>query len=379
MPDAVMVTSSFLPGRGGIESYLGELCSQVAPRIAVLGPRERDGIPIPGDLAYPTHGYEDGSMLLPSRKVVQAISSLTARYHTTKVIFGTPWPLGLRGPDLTLRGLRYVAIVHGAELLVPAAIPGVKRRLARALAGADLLLPVSAYTGDAVRKLIRDHDLPVPPIERLRARVNLDRFHPDVDSAALRTRLGLSPEDRVVLCFGRLVKRKGVDRLITALPAINKRVPEAVVVVAGTGPELGRLEELARTSPGRVIVAGRVEDDDAPAYYALADVFALPVADRYFGLEIEGLGVVLLEAAACGTPCVTGRSGGTPEAVINESTGFVVDARDPDQLSDRIAWLLENPDRASKMGAAGREHVRREFSALELPASFLSWLSDGLP
>jgi phosphatidylinositol alpha-1,6-mannosyltransferase len=156
-------------------------------------------------------------------------------------------------------------------------------------------------------------------------------------------------------------------------------VPEAVAVIAGTGPELGRLEELARTSPGRVIVAGRVEDDDAPAYYALADVFALPVADRYFGLEIEGLGVVLLEAAACGTPCVTGRSGGTPEAVINERTGFVVDAKDPGQLSDRIAWLLENPDRASEMGQAGREHARKEFSALELPVSFLAWLNDGLP
>jgi phosphatidyl-myo-inositol dimannoside synthase len=379
MPDAVMVTSSFLPGRGGIESYLGELCSQVAPRIAVLGPRERDGIPIPQDLGYPTHGYEDGRMLVPSRKVVTAVSCLTARYHTTKVIFGTPWPLALRGPDLTLRGLRYVVIVHGAELLVPAAVPGVRRRLARAMAGADLLLPVSAFTGDALSKLIQDHNLPVPPIERLRARVNLDRFHPAVDTSYLRTRLGLSAEDRVVLCFGRLVKRKGVDRLIGALPAINERVPEAVIVIAGTGPEQGRLEELARRSPGRVVVAGRVEDDDAPAYYALADVFALPVSDRYFGLEIEGLGVVLLEAAACGTPCVTGRSGGTPEAVINESTGFVVDAKVSGQLCDRIAWLLENPDRASAMGLAGREHVRKEFSVLELPASFLAWLSDGLP
>jgi phosphatidyl-myo-inositol dimannoside synthase len=240
-------------------------------------------------------------------------------------------------------------------------------------------LPVSAFTGDALSKLIQDHNLPVPPIERLRARVNLDRFHPAVDTSYLRTRLGLSAEDRVVLCFGRLVKRKGVDRLIGALPAINERVPEAVIVIAGTGPEQGRLEELARRSPGRVIVAGRVEDDDAPAYYALADVFALPVSDRYFGLEIEGLGVVLLEAAACGTPCVTGRSGGTPEAVINESTGFVVDAKDSGQLCDRIAWLLENPDRASAMGLAGREHVRKEFSVLELPASFLAWLSDGLP
>lgn len=374
-----MVTSSFLPGRGGIESYLAELCSLVAPRIAVLGPRQRDGIPIPHDLGYPTHGLEDGSMLVPGRKVVRTISSLAARYRTTKVIFGTPWPLGLLGPDLSRRGLRYAAIVHGAELLVPGAVPGLRRRLAVALAGAELLLPVSAFTGDALRDLIQRHSLPLPPMERLHAQVDLDRFHPEIDTAGVRTRLGLSPEHKVVLCFGRLVKRKGIDRLIAALPAINERAPEAVVVVAGTGPEQARLEKLAESSEGCVIVAGRVEDAEAPAFYALADVFALPVADRYFGLEIEGLGVVLLEAAASGTPCVTGRSGGTPEAVIDGSTGFVVDATDVGWLAEGIVWLLEHPERAAEMGSAGREHVRRQFSVLELPASFLTWLNDGLP
>jgi len=379
MPDALMVTSSFLPGRGGIESYLAELCSLVAPRIAVLGPRERDGTPIPNDLGYPTHGYEGGSLLVPTRRVVRAIENLTARYKTNKVILGTPWPLGLIGPDLRKRGLSYAVIVHGAELLVPAAVVGLRRRLARSTAGADLLLPVSGFTGDALRELITSFGLPVPPVERLHARVDLERFHPDVDTASVRAQLGLSAQDKVVLCFGRLVKRKGTDRLIRALPAINERVPEAVVVVGGTGPEQGRLEKLARVTPGRVIVTGRIEDADAPAYYALADVFALPVADRYFGLEIEGLGVVLLEAAASGTPCVTGRSGGTPEAVIDGTTGFVVDSRDGASLADRIAWLLEHPERASSMGLAGREHVRKEFSALELPDSFLGWLGDGLP
>ncbi len=379
MPDALMVTSSFLPGRGGIESYLAELCSQVAPHIAVLGPRRRDGIPIPHDLGYPTHGLEDGSMLVPGKKVVRAISGLVAHHRTTKVIFGTPWPLGLLGPDLDRRGLRYAVIVHGAEMLVPAAVPGLSKRFARAMAGAELLLPVSGYTDNALRKLIQSHGLPVPTIERLHARVDLDRFHPGVDTTSVRSRLGLSPTDRVVLCFGRLVKRKGIDRLIAALPAINERVAGAVVVIAGTGPERARLGKLARVGEGRVLFAGRVEDTEAPAFYALADVFALPVADRYFGLEIEGLGVVLLEAAASGTPCVTGRSGGTPEAVIDGSTGFVVDATDVGLLADRIAWLLQHPERSAEMGSAGRAHVRKEFSTLELPASLLGWLSDGLP
>jgi len=218
----------------------------------------------------------------------------------------------------------------------------------------------------------------VPPIERLHARVDLERWRPDVDTRAMRGRLDLESGDKVVLCFGRLVKRKGVDRLIKVLPDVNERVPEAVVVVAGTGPELGRLEKLAKASPGRVIIAGRIPDEEAPALYALADVFALPVVGRYRGLEIEGLGVVLLEAAACGTPCVTGRSGGTPEAVIDGMTGYVVDASDLDELRGRITHLLERPQLARTMGLRGREHVAKEFSA-DMPEPLLEWLDNRLP
>ena len=378
MPDALMVTSSFLPGRGGIESYLAELCELIRPRLAVLAPPERDGIKLPADLGYPVHGYEGGSLLIPSRGVARAIRDLAARYHTTKVVLGTPWPLGLLGPQLRAKGLRYAVIVHGAELLLPAAVPGLRQRLARSMAGADLLLPVSDFTGDVLRDLIGGPGLPMPPIERLRARVDLERWRPDVDTAAVRARLGLEPTDKVVLCFGRLVKRKGVDRLIKVLPRINERVPEAVVVVAGTGPELGKLEKLAKASPGRVIIAGRVPDEDAPALYALADVFALPVVDRYRGLEIEGLGVVLLEAGACGVPCVTGRSGGTPEAIEDGKTGYVIDATDLDELGGRIAHLLERPELARTMGLRGREYVAREFSTSGGPEPLLAWLDNRL-
>ena len=374
-----MVTSSFLPGRGGIESYLAELCELVSPRLAVLAPKERDGIKLPTDLSYPAHGYQGRSILIPSRAVVRAISDLAARYRTTRIVLGTPWPLGLLGPQLRAKGLSYAVIVHGAELLVPAALPGLRRRLARSMAGADMLLPVSGFTGVVLRDLIESSGHSVPPIERLHARVDVERWRPDVDTAVVRARLGLEPADKVALCFGRLVKRKGADRLIKVLPRINERVPEAVVVVGGTGPELGRLKKLAGATPGRVIIAGRIPDEEAPALYALADVFALPVIDRYKGLEIEGLGVVLLEAAACGTPSVTGRSGGTPEAVIDGRTGYVIDAADLDELGGRVTHLLERPQLARTMGLRGREHVAKEFSSSDLPEPLLAWLDNRLP
>jgi phosphatidylinositol alpha-1,6-mannosyltransferase len=374
MPDALLVTSSFLPGHGGIESYLAELCTLLRPRLAVMAPAVRDGKPLPREL-----GYEaipgPGGMLLPRPPTAQAIAENAARLGTDRILFGTPWPLALLGPRLKRRGLRYAVIVHGAELLVPGALPLVSAKLADALAGAELLLPISDYTASRVRLLLERKGHDVPRIERLRARVDMDRFRPDVDTSAARRRLEIAPERRVVLCFGRLVARKGVDRLIRVMPEIADRVPEALLVVAGSGPQERRLRRLALRTRTPVVFTGRVAHEDAPGVYAMADVFALPVADRWFGLDLEGLGVVLLEAAASGVACVTGRSGGTPEAVIDGETGFVVDAHDGEELAGAIVRLLEDRQTARKMGEAGRAHVEAEFSASLPPKPLLDWLA----
>ena len=412
MADALLVSSSFFPGQGGIESYLGELCEALAPRLAVLAAGERDGKKLPDDLGYPVHPF-DGRLLVPGRKARRAIEEAARREGTEKILFGTPWPLVLLAPQL--QGLRYAVIVHGAEMIVPAAAPLVKQSLGRALSGAELLLPVSEYTGRALESFLRAERITprsskpftgspptslmpestatsdpsrrlqetrvregqasrVPPMATLRAKVDLERFHSGAANQEIRGRYGIEEKDKVVLCFGRLVPRKGVDRLIRALPAIRRAVPESKVVIAGTGPEEKRLRALAATQGDAVIFTGRVPDEDAPALYAAADVFALPVADRWRGLEIEGLGVVLLEAAACEVPCVTGISGGTPEAVLDGETGFVVDATDEAVLAGRIAWLLQNPDQARAMGRAGRAHVTEHFSG-SIPRELTEWLS----
>lgn len=369
-----MVTSSFLPGRGGIESYLAELCATLAPRLAVMAASERDGKRLPDDLPYPVFG-QPRSMLVPSGKLVGAVSDLARRLSTDKVLFGTPWPLALMSPSLSERGLRYAVIVHGAEMLVPAAAPILRQRFAHALGGAELLLPVSDFTRSRLEGLLRGHGLPIPDIERLRARVDLERFRPDVDVGVVAEQLGVDPAAPVVLCFGRLVERKGVHRLLKVWPSIKQRAPRAALVIAGTGPELKKLQQKAH--PLRdVYFAGRVAEEHAAAYYARGDVFALPVVDRWFGLELEGLGVVLLEAAACGTACVTGTSGGTPEAVVDGETGYVIDAGDPVRLEESIVGLLNDPGLAARMGTAGRRFVAANYSTAASPRGLLDWLGD---
>jgi phosphatidyl-myo-inositol dimannoside synthase len=374
MPDALMVSSSFLPGRGGIESYLAELCSDLSPRLAVLAQGERDGMPLPSDLGYDTFGYPR-TMTVPTPAIARAIVERCSHLGIDKVLFGTPWPLALLGPRLAREGLTYAAIIHGAEMLVPSAIPLVRARLARALAGADLLLPVSDFTADRTRSFIGSNGLQVPPIGLLRAKVDLERFHPRADDGAVRRRYGL-PDGPLLLCFGRLVKRKGVDRAIDAMKEIAEAVPGTTLAVGGTGPEMARLERRARTLGTSVIFLGRVADADAPALYAAADVFLLPVVDRYRGLEVEGLGVVLLEAGACETPSVTGRSGGTPEAVKDGETGYVIDAGDRAALVTSVVRLLTDGALRAKMGRAARRHVAREFSEGRVPQRMVDWLRD---
>lgn len=373
MARALMVSSSFLPGRGGIESYLANLCEEMTPHLAVLAPRKRDGRTIPSDLQYPTAGYE-GTMLVPNARIANAIVKEAARRSVTKVLFGTPWPLVMLGPRLRRAGISYSVIVHGAELLVPSVIPGLRTRLAQALSDADLLLAVSDFTRSKLRFFLESADKRVPPIDLLRARVDLEHFHPQRADVSLKHRLGLQADQPFVLVFGRLVPRKGTHRLIDAADALAERHPGVAIVVAGTGPEEKKLQRRAADSKARIIFTGRVPDDEAPSFYATANVFALPVADRWFGLDVEGLGVVLLEAGAAGTPCVTGRSGGTPEAVVHKKTGFVVDARDQEALVDRISSLLEDAEQASLMGTAGRSFVAEGFSNRPLPDSLLTWL-----
>ena len=373
MPSALMVSSSFLPGRGGIESYLAELCDELAPHLAVLAPAKRDGKSIPSGLSYPTKGYP-GTMLIPTARVARAIIEEASRQNTKRVLFGTPWPTAMLGPRLRNAGLSYAVIVHGAELLVPSVIPGVKRKLATALSQADLLMPVSEFTRAKLRSFLQQSGKPVPQLELLRARVDLDRFHPKEGSEDVKVRLGLKGDQPMILHFGRLVRRKGTARLIRLMESVTEEVPNAALVIAGTGPEERRLKRLAQKINADIVLAGRVPEADAPAIYATADVFALPVADRWFGLDIEGLGVVLLEASASGTPGVTGRSGGTPEAIRDGETDFVLDAADKNGFVAAISRLLLDRELASRMSRSGREYVADEFSQRPLPRLLLDWL-----
>jgi phosphatidylinositol alpha-1,6-mannosyltransferase len=182
-----------------------------------------------------------------------------------------------------------------------------------------------------------------------------------------------------VVCVSRLVPRKGQDVLIHAWPQIRRRVPDAALLIVGGGPYQRRLQRLAvqREVAKDVVITGGVAWEELPAHYAAGDVFAMPCRTRLGGLEVEGLGIVYLEASATGLPVVAGNSGGAPDAVLPGRTGVVVDGTAVVTVAEEISNLLLDPQRAREMGEHGRAWVQQEWRWDVLAARLRSLLTGG--
>jgi phosphatidylinositol alpha-1,6-mannosyltransferase len=199
-------------------------------------------------------------------------------------------------------------------------------------------------------------------LQRLAPGVDTAMFRPGL-GAEVRARLGLADRP-VVVCVSRLMPRKGQDVLIRTLPVVQRQVPDAALLLVGGGPARGGLTRLADSTgvASSVVFTGSVPWPELPAYCGAGDVFAMPCRTRLGGVDVEGLGIVFLEAAACGLPVVAGDSGGAPDAVLDGETGYVVDGRHVDAVADRLAALLLDRDRAATMGERGRSWVEHEWS-----------------
>jgi phosphatidyl-myo-inositol dimannoside synthase len=359
----LLVTNDFPPRRGGIQSYLVELVSRLAATgehtLTVYAPQWKDAETFDAD----TVGYHvvrhPGTLMLPGPSVDTRMRRLIAEHSIDTVWFGAAAPLGLLAHRARQAGAsRVLASTHGHEVgwsMLPAA-RSVLRRIGE---DSDVVTFVSRYT----RARFASAFGPDGALEHLPPGVDTDRFRPDPASRAeLRTRYGLGQRP-TVLCLSRLVPRKGQDMLIRALPSIRQRVDGAALVIAGSGPYLATLRRLADRFgvSDHVTFTGGVPAADLPAYHAMADVFAMPCRTRGAGLDVEGLGIVFLEASASGVPVIAGSSGGAPETVCHNKTGMVVDGRSVNQVADAVSDLLADPDRAAAMGAAGREWATAQW------------------
>lgn len=356
----LLVTNDFLPDVGGIQQYVAQIAARLEG-VAVVAPAN----PAADDaaLGYPVH-RGPARFLLPTTATLRVVRDAIAAHRATVVVFMAPWPLPPLGPRL---GLPWAVCTHGAELVLPARLPVSRQLFASVLRRADHLFAVSEYTAAVLRGLVGPSG---PQVDLLRNGVDPDRFSPDVDASDVRRRYGLGDAPTVVT-VGRLVPRKGQDQLIAALPLVRRQVRGARLLIVGDGRDRARLVRLAaRGGDGAVVFAGGVGWAELPAFYRAGHVFAHPNRSRWGGLEQEGFGVVFLEAQGCGVPVVAGRSGGSPEALLDGTTGLLVDGGDPGDVAAALVRLLSDPPRAARMGAVGRRWVERHWSWDTIVAGF---------
>lgn len=315
MTRTLVVTNDFPPRRGGIETFVRQLCDRLpADRVVV------HTATMPGDQAYdatlPFPVVRDpATTLLPTRWTGRRVERTLREHGCDRVLFGASAPLGLLAPRLRRAGAGHItAVTHGHEVWW-AAVPGTRRLLRRIGESVDELTYVSDYCRDRIARALTPRA--AARMRPLAPEVDRSRFHPGCGGAEVRRRLGIASEAPVVVCVARMVRRKGQDTLVRLWPEVRRRFPDAVLLLVGDGPDRHRVERMVRRRDcaDSVVFAGSVPWEEVPAYLDAGDVFAMPSRDRFFGLQVEAFGIVYLEAAACGLRAVGGRSGGVPEAL----------------------------------------------------------------
>jgi phosphatidylinositol alpha-1,6-mannosyltransferase len=355
----LLVTNDFPPRPGGIQSFVHNLAVRQPPgSVVVYASTWRGAAKFDADQPFEVV-REDTGVLLPTPAVARRAARLARDFGCDVIWFGAAAPLGLLADGLRRRAgvRRAVALTHGHEIGW-AALPVARGLLRRIADGNDVVTYLGEYTRVRLARALAGRT----DLRRLAPGVDADAFHPDADGGPVRRRYGLTGRP-VVVCVSRLVPRKGQDALIRALPEVRRRVPGAALLVVGGGPYRSKLARLARDAgvARDVVFTGTVPWADLPGHFAAGDVYAMPCRTRNGGLDVEGLGIVYLEASATGLPVLAGDSGGAPDAVRDGETGYVVDGRDPARIADRLVELLGDPALARRMGAAGRAWVEREW------------------
>jgi len=357
------ITNDFGPRAGGIETFVIGLIERLpAARVIVYTSAQNNSEP------YDRKWLEDfgvevvrdkAKILLPTPGVAYCVNALVRERDISTVFFGAAAPLGLLSKGLRRAGAKHiVALTHGHEVWWSKVWPFT---LAMKIISRQVnhLTYLGEFTRSAIAQSISENAR--QSMVKIAPGIDTDHFSPQ-DATKMRSELGLTKK-KVIVSVGRLVHRKGQDVLIEAMPAIIEEVPDAHLLMIGEGPYRGYLETRVKSLgiQERVTFIGRIQYADLPEYICVGDIFVMPSRSRLAGLEVEGLGIVYLEASACGLPVIAGNSGGAPDAVLEGETGLVVDGTRKEEVAAATVELLLDSERSKAMGVRGREWIIREW------------------
>ena len=367
------ITNDFGPRAGGIETFVIGLIERM-PFGSVVVYTSTQGDSVEYDRRWlDKYGVEvirdKSKILLPSLRVGRAVRALVRKRGITQVFFGAAAPLGLLSHGLRKAGVqRIVALTHGHEVWWAKVWPftWLMRRIG---SGVDVLTFLGSFTKNAISRSLSKNASNA--MVRIAPGIDTTHFAPAPDADALKRELDLA-DKRVIVSVGRLVHRKGQDTLVEALPEILQSFPDAHLLFVGVGPHLEFIHKRAIQLGvlSNVSFVGRVQYSELPRFISAGEVFAMPSRSRLAGLEVEGLGIVYLEASACELPIVGGKSGGAPDALLEGETGFAVDGLEPSEVASAVITLLKDPVRAKEMGKRGRQWIIDEWEWRHWSAKF---------
>ena len=364
----LLVTNDLGPRAGGIETFILGLIDHLpgenksGEQLVILTASAPDSEKFDRELFEKTGAIvirDKAKILLPSPRVNRVAAKILKEYGCTTVWFGAAMPLAWMAGLLKRRGAKnLVAITHGHEVWW-AKLPIFRSIFHQATNNLNYLTYLGEFTRRAMEKRVSDRCTMV----QIAPGIPITHFTPGIKNPELIKRYELA-DKKVIVCVGRLVHRKGQDRLVACMPKILESHPNAVLLLVGIGPreEYLRKQVARRGLDQAVRFVGRVSYTELPEYFRLGDLFAMPSRSRLAGLEVEGLGIVYLEASASGVAVVAGASGGAPDAVIPGVTGEIVDGTNDNEISSCIIELLSHPQTLKAMGQAGNAWAQAEWS-----------------
>ncbi|MCH1512491.1 MAG: glycosyltransferase family 4 protein [Acidimicrobiales bacterium] len=354
----LLVTNDYPPKVGGIQSYLWEIYRRLPQdEVVVFTTPHPDSATFDSEQRHKIIRSKQ-RLLLPTKRVANQILSIVEAEKIDFIMYDPAVPVGILGPRLKIP---YGVILHGAEVTIPGRIPVARTFIANVLRKAKAVITAGDYSTQEAERAARQ-DLPVAVIP---PGVDIDKFHPleRAQRDEVRRRYGFDENDEVILALSRLVPRKGIDVLISAVAKLAKDRPQVHLLIAGTGRDRSRLTQRAKRKRAPVTFLDHVPAEEIPHLYGMADVFGMICRVRWGGLEQEGFGIVFLEAAACGIPQIAGRSGGADEAVVNGETGIVInEPKNVNAVVEALEQILSNPEKRSSMSHESRERAVKNFS-----------------
>ena len=360
MTKVLVLTNDFPPRPGGIQFFVHALAMRLPPEsVTVYAPAWAGAEKFDAELPFLVVRHPT-SLMLPVPSVARRAERILTAEGCDAVLFGAAAPLGLLAPRLRRAGAeRLIALTHGHEVGW-AALPGARATLRRIGDSVDTVTYLGEYTRVRLARALSPQA--AARMTRLTPGVDVSEFYPGAGGQAVRERWGLGGRP-VVVCVSRMVPRKGQDTLIRAWPLVLATTPDATLLLVGDGPYRSHLERMARHLgvDRSVVFTGAPSRAELPAYFDAGNVFAMPCRTRRRGLDVEGLGMVFLEAAATGLPVVGGDSGNSADAIRDGETGYVVPGVGVADLADRLKRLLNDPGAAKAMGEKGLAWVHREW------------------